>query len=203
MKWFFDMDNPVMSTLSTAADLIVLNLAALLCMLPIVTAGAALAALFDQSLRVVRQEQVHVLRGFFRAFKANFKKATLLWLLFLVAGLLIGADYLAAEAYIPPMRVAIGAIALLWLAALLYSFSLLARYENTLRATFKNAVSLAVAYFPRTLGMLLFTLALWLGCIWFYRVGAPILLMFGFSLPCYFVSLLLNSVFIKLEEKED
>ena len=199
MKWFFDMDNPVMRTLSRAADLIVLNLLALLCSLPIVTAGAALTALFDQAIRLVRGEDYGVAKGFLRAFRLNFKTATLLWLLFLAAGLVIGLDYAAALTYVPVMRTAILALSLLLLAVLLYAFGLLARYENTVRGTLKNAVSLAVAYFPRTLGMLLFTVGLWLVCVFFFRIGTPILLMFGLSLPAYFCALLLSGVFQRLE----
>ena len=56
MKWFFDMDNPVMRTLSMLADVIVLNLLTLLCSLPIVTAGAAITALNDACIRLVRLE---------------------------------------------------------------------------------------------------------------------------------------------------
>ncbi len=201
MKWFFDMDNPVMKTLSVAADLIVLNLLALLCALPVVTAGASLTALFDQCIRMVRMEDSSVARGFFRAFRANFRKATLLWLLFLALGLLLWLDYEAAALYIPVMRVGILALALLWLAALHYVFALLARYENPLRATLKNAFVLLVACFPRTLGMLLFTVALWLVCITFFRVGIPLLVMFGLSLPCYFAAVLLNGIFPSLEGK--
>ena len=206
MKWFFDMDNPVMRTLSLAADLIVLNLLTALCSLPVITAGAALTALFDQCIRLVRDEDNSVAKGFFRAFRANFKTGTLLWLLFLAAGLLLWLDNLAAAAAVPVMRVGIAALALLGLALLFYAFGLLARYENTVRGTLKNAVALAVACFPRTLGMLLFAVGLWLVCVMFFRIGTPILLMFGLSLPVYFSALLLTGVFSRLESsgsKED
>lgn len=199
MKWFFDMDNPVMRTLSLAADLIVLNLLAALCSLPLITAGAALTALFSQCILLVRGEESSVTRGFFRAFRANFKTATQLWLLFLAAGLLLWLDALAAAATLPVLRVGVAALSLLLLAVLLFTFGLLARYENTVRGTLKNALSLSVAFFPRTLGMLLFTVGLWLVCVWFFRIGTPILLMFGLSLPVYFSSLLLNGVFARLE----
>ena len=43
MKWFFNMDNPVMRTLSMLADIVILNLLTLFCSLPIITAGAAVA----------------------------------------------------------------------------------------------------------------------------------------------------------------
>ena len=105
MKWFFNMDNPVMRTLSMLADIVILNLLTLLCSLPIVTAGAAFTALNDACIRLVRMEDGELGRDYFRAFKANFKNGTLAWLLFLVCAVLLYLDYLAALAYVPQMRV--------------------------------------------------------------------------------------------------
>ena len=68
-------------------------------------------------------------------------------------------------------------------------------------------MSLAIVYFPRTLGIVVFTLAFWLLAIRFYRIGLPVLVLFGLSLPCYVSALLLRGVFEKLEnhpeEKEE
>ena len=101
----------------------------------------------------------------------------------------------------------IAAIGILLLALAMYAFALQARYENTIGGTLKNAVSLAIVYFPRTLGIVVFTLAFWLLAIRFYRIGLPVLVLFGLSLPCYVSSLLLRGVFEKLEnhpeEKEE
>lgn len=88
---------------------------------------------------------------------------------------------------------------MLLLAIGMYAFALLSRYENTVWGTLKNAVSLAIAFFPRTLGMVVFTLAFWLLALHFYQIGAPVLLLFGLSLPCYVGALLLKGVFEKLE----
>ena len=88
---------------------------------------------------------------------------------------------------------------MLLLAIAMYAFALLARYENTIFGTLKNAVSLAIGFFPRTLAMVVFTLAFWVAAIRFYRFGIPVLLLFGLSLPCYICALLLKGVFDKLE----
>ena len=91
---------------------------------------------------------------------------------------------------------------MLLLALSLYVFVLLARYENPLELTLKNAAMLAVAYFPQTLGMVCFTAAFWILCIQFWRYGTPVLIMFGFSLPCYISVLLMRNMFIRLENEE-
>lgn len=200
MNWLFDMDNPVMRTLSTAADLIVLNLLTLLCCLPVVTVGAALTALNAAAIKIVRGEETAPVKDYFRTFRENFKKGTVLGLIFLLIFAILIVDYLAAGSTVPILRPVILAIALLMLMLGQYAFALLARYENTVRGTLKNAFLLAVGYFPRTVGMAVFAVALWLLAVQFLRYGAPILFLFGLSLPCYVTILLMQGIFTTLEK---
>ena len=199
MRRIFDMENPFMRAMAVAYDLLILNLLTLACSLPVFTAGAAVTALNDVTIHIVRQEDTGNVKPFFRSFAGNFKKGTLLWLMLLLAAALLCFDYMAALAYIPVLRVGITAIAVLVLAVSLYAFALLARYENTIRGTLKNAAVLMVSYFPRTLGMVAVSVGFWVLSFRFYRIGAPLLLLFGLSLPCYICALLLNGVFADLE----
>ena len=201
MRKIFDLENPLMQGLSTMADMLVLNLLALLCSLPLVTMGAAMTAMNDMVIHIVRQEERSLVRGFFRSFRQNLKSGIVFGLLLILATALLWFDYLCALTYAPPLRYGIAALAVLVLAVSLYVFALLARYENTLAKTIRNAAALSVAYFPQTLGMVLFTAALWLICIHFWRYGTPVLIMFGFSLPCYVI--LMKKMFAQLEEKHD
>ena len=202
MRRLFDMDNPVMKALSVAADLLVLNLLTLLCSLPILTAGAAFTAMSDIVIRLVRQEEGYIVKPFFRSFAGNLKKGSLLGILLLAAAALLYFDYLAALVYIPALRAGIAAIAVIVLAVALYAFPLLARYENTLGGTLKNAATLSVGYFPRTLAMVVCAVGFWVLALRFASFGVPILTMFGLSLPCYVCVLLLNGVFHKLENSD-
>ena len=197
------MENPVMRALSTTADLIVLNLLTVLCCLPVVTVGAALTALNTAAIKIVRGEESAPVKDYFRAFRVNFKKGTILGLVFLLVFVVLIVDYLAAGNAVSILRPVISAIALLVLMLGQYAFAMLARYENTLRGTLKNALLLSIGYFPRTLGMAVFAAALWLLAIQFLRYGAPILFLFGFSLPCYVTILLLRKVFDNLEKTRE
>ena len=200
MKKLFDMDNPVMQALSVAADLLILNILTLICSLPVITTGPAFTAMNDICLRITRGEDCYTVKGFFRSFAANFKKGVLAGILFIACAVFLYFDHMAATAYIPVMRYGILALGVLVSAVAFYTFPLLARYENTLGNTLKNAAILAVGYFPRTLLMAISSIALWLLCLRFFRIGGPILLMFGLSLPCYINALLLKGVFNKLDE---
>ena len=203
MKKIFDNENPLMQGLSIVADMMVLNLLTLLCSVPIVTMGAALAAMNDVVIRIVRQEESGIVKSYGRAFRRNLKNGILFGLILIVAVLLLYIDYLCALAYAPVFRYGIAALAVLLLALSIYSLALIARYDNTLRATLKNAAMLSVGYFPQTLGMVGFTGAFWLLGFRFWRYGTPLLIMFGFSLPCYVCILLMRKMFANLEDNPE
>ena len=202
MKKIFDENNPLMRALSIAADLLFLNLLTLLCSLPVVTAGAALSALCDSVQHIVRDEQSYLIKAYFRSFRSNLFKGSLLGLIFLAAAVLVYLDWLAASAYAPALRFSAAAVGVIVLAVALYAFALQARYENTIGATLKNAATLMVAYFPRTAGMVVCTLAIWLIALHFLRYALPLLLMFGISLPCYVCALLYQEIFEKMEKTD-
>ena len=195
------MENPFWQGLSVIADMMFLNLVTLLCCVPIVTAGAALTAMNDVVIRIIRQEEGGILKSYGRAFRANLKNGILFGLILLAAMGLLYVDYLCALAYAEMFRYGIAALAVLLLALTVYTLALLARYDNPLGKTLKNAAVLAVAYFPQTLGMVCFTGAFWLLCIHFWRYGTPVLFLFGFSLPCYICVLLMQKMFRQLEEE--
>jgi len=203
MRRIFDMDNPFWQALSVVADMMLLNLLTLLCCVPVITVGAAFTAMNAVVIRILRQEENGILKSYGRAFRENLKKGGLFGLILLVAAGLLYFDYLCALAYAPVFRYGIAAICVLVLAVSIYTFALLARYENSLGRTMRNAAMLAVGYFPQTLGMVLFTAVLWLLCIRYYRVGAPVLFLFGFSLPCYVAATLMRPIFDRLDEKSE
>ena len=200
LKNVFDMENPVMRGLAAVFDLMLLNILALLAALPVVTAGASLTALHEVSQRLVRGEDVYVGRRFYRSFRENLKKGSVLGLVFLAAVLVIVVDYHLSKTMIPPLRFFFAAAALFLLALSFYAFALQARFENTIGQTLKNAAWMMVGYFPRTFAMLAFTLAFYLILFRAYRVGVPVLMMFGISLPVYISAYLYAPVFQKIEQ---
>lgn len=203
MKKIFGSDSPIMEALTIAADLLILNLLTMVLCIPIITMGPAVTAMNDIVIHIVRGEEGYTVKPYFRSFKANFKQGMILGLILVAAAGILYLDDLAAQMYIPMMRAPIIAIGIIILVIAFYAFGLLARYENTLRGTMKNAALLAVGNFPRTLFMVVCAVGLWLVCIHFYQFGIPILLLFGLSLPCYVNILLLNGVFRKLDGEEE
>ena len=69
-----------------------LNLLWFICSIPIVTIGASTAALYYTSFKIIREEDNHAGAMFFRAFRDNFKQATVLWLIMLAFGIFLSGD---------------------------------------------------------------------------------------------------------------
>lgn len=191
----FDMENPLMRALSVVADLIVLNFLTILGMLPVVTAGASFTARNDVLQHIVRKEEGYIARSFFSSFKSNLKQGSLMGILFVIpAGLLI-LEYdviRAVPAFHSPvfyaMLILAGSIVL---ACGIYAFQLLARFENTISGTIRNALMLSIGYLPRTLGMLIVYAGFWAVVIAFYMYLFPVIILFGATLPAYICTLLM------------
>ncbi len=96
MDRFFNMDNKFFTFMSRVADLIILNLLCIVCCIPVVTIGPSIAAMFYVTLKMVRNEESYIVRGFFKSFKQNLKQGIVINLIMLAAALLqIFKDVLA------------------------------------------------------------------------------------------------------------
>lgn len=85
----FDPNNWLWKNVGRAGDLIFLSLCWLFCSLPLFTAGAAAAALYDAVVHCVRGEEKGTLARYFRSFRDNFKPSVPTTLVCLAAELLI------------------------------------------------------------------------------------------------------------------
>ena len=85
MKNLFRWDNPLIQLLTALADVILTNLLCLICCLPVVTAGASIAATYKVMLNLSQDTGGGIWNTFFTAFRENFKQATAVWLITLLA----------------------------------------------------------------------------------------------------------------------
>ena len=92
MDRFFNMDNKFFTFMSRVADLIILNLLCIVCCIPVVTIGPSIAAMFYVTLKMVRNEESYIVRGFFKSFKQNLKQGIVINLIMLAAALLLYFD---------------------------------------------------------------------------------------------------------------
>ena len=195
------------------ADLLILNLLWLLCSLPILTVGPATCALYAVTLKIARDEPVETVKGFFSAFKSNFKPAFLLGLLALFAAVVIYADGIYAFSSEGSIKIVFcivtGIIMAIWLTYLCYVFALQARFENTLKAHIRNAYLLAFCAPLQTVLMWIilafpFLLIFLLPQYVVAYIGF-LFILFGISLPVYCNCRTLRKIFDRFlpDEKEE
>lgn len=152
MRNLLNPEGPVMLLITKIVYSAYLNILWFLCCLPVFTVGASTTALFYVSLKVAKNEEGNITKEFFRSFKENFKKGTVIWLILLTAGIILALDgYVFYHMRFDNIFWTIGtAVFLLVLAAyaiiLMYIFPLLSRFENTVKAMFLNSVMLGMRF---------------------------------------------------------
>lgn len=201
---FFDPDSSFMQMLNTVTDLIVLNFVAFICCIPIFTIGASMTALHYSVLKIVRSEDGYVVKGFFKSFKQNFRQATIIWLIFLLAFILVFGDLFILNnstiAYASELKIVVMAAGVLVLLAFVYVFPLLAKFDNTVFRTIKNAFGMSIIRFPRTL-IIIAVNCVPLLLVYFQAKLAPLILLFGISVPALVTACLYSRTFEKFENQ--
>ena len=185
----FDQDNPFWRGMGRIFDVFVLNVLWLLCCIPIVTIGPSTTALYYAMINLVRGEESYVSRDFFRSFRQSFKQSLLVGLLLTAVGVFLAADvyiaYKSGKGVYTFLMVFFFIIFLLWAFVTLYTFPLLAKFENSVKNTLILAFTLSIKNFSQTLMMLFaVVLALWLCHL------LPGLMFIAFGMVCEFHSTL-------------
>ncbi len=199
----FKPDSRFFAFVNRLVDVFVLNLLWLAFSLPLVTIGAATAAAHAVTLKMVDEEEGYVARGFIRAFRENFRKATVLWLLEAAALYALWIDWqIAVKSPDPPLFALIAGIliAAVTLVVSLYAYPLLARYENSLAGTVRNALRIAFRFPGRTVALLAllgFEVALFSWNVPMLVIGVLV----GPLIAIYTVSGAAKGIFRKLEEE--
>lgn len=200
----FNPENAFWSMFSKIADVLALSLLWVICSLPLVTLGAATAALYDASVKCVRRGEHSTLTRFFRTFRRELVPAsmvTVLWgglLLLLSSGLrLAWAGMRAEQAGAAVMLAGYFVLLMIPFGALCWMFPLLSRFTFGPGGLIRMALRLTLAYLPYTAVIVVVTLAAGVA-VWLLWV--PVLVV-----PCLTVllwSLAMERVFRKYTPEE-
>lgn len=189
-------------------NLFVLNLCFIICCLPVFTAGASITALYsvflNESLDSSRVTQ------FFRAFKSNFRKATLIWLVFLGLAVILGANAYLLLTYDfvgnALFKVLTIIVVVICLCIGAFIFPLQAHFENTVKQTWRNAFILGISLLPYSAVMSLVSFLPIL--LFFIDVDIMVLVLtiwlpLGGALSALINSWILKRVFIRLANEDE
>lgn len=152
MRNLLNLDGPVMRLINKIVCGVYLNILWFLCCIPIVTVGASTTVLFYVTLKMAKNEEGNLTRAFFRSFKANLKQGTIIWMIILGVGIVLGVDGYVVyhmrfeNAFWTICTAFLIVAAIAYAVVLMYIFPLLARFDNTTGAMFKNALFMGIRY---------------------------------------------------------
>lgn len=195
----FSLDSPLGKTISKFSDILILNFLFLFFSLPIITMGASYTALYSVMRKLVKDEEGHIASGFLRAFKRNFKQSTIVWMLLLSFGCLLGAAlYVTARLQMSGLNYILIVFLIPYSIELSYVFPLLSQFENSVISSIRNAILLGIAHLPWTILILminLFPIILVFVQNKLIFIVPPLMLLIGFGLTAFCNCLIFNHIF--------
>lgn len=186
-------------------ELVLLNFVFILTCIPIFTIGASITALYSIILKMIRNEEGYIIRGYFKDFVKNFKQATVFWLIAMLLYFMLYIIYLAAA--IDGGLLFTIYIVITWVLGILYSFffhftfPLIATFKNTVKDIAQNTIFMTIAHFPI---VLLSYLSVFIPLFLSFGINTKIMqyallfwILIGFSAVTFLSSLYLNRIFLR------
>lgn len=204
MNNLLNLDGPAMQTINKIVYSVYLNILWFICCIPIVTIGASTTALFYVTLKISKNEEGNLTKTFFRSFKENLKQGTVIWMILLALGIILGIDgyvlyHMRFESVFWTLCTAFFLIAAIAYAiVLMYIFPLLARFDNTTGAMFKNALLIGIRYLLCTILMAAIHFIMALVVIRFFTPAV----IFGEGFCALLCSYLLSNILLLFQDQE-
>ena len=206
LSGFFNYDNPVWRFIGKFGDLIILNVLWFVCSIPIFTIGASTTAVYYVTLKLARNDDGYTIRSFFKSFKENFKQATIIWLIMLAVGLILGFDMLfftrggfnMSQQFKTVMVTIFLAMSIIYLAIITYIFPLQSRFYNTIKRTF----FMSIRHLFQTIAIIVIDVAVVVAMVMIPQI-MMFGVLFGFPLLAFINSYILSPILQKYMPKED
>lgn len=193
--------NPVMQFITKLVYSVWLNILWFICCIPIVTIGPSTAALFYCCQHMVEDTDSHITVGFFKSFRTNLKQGLVIGLIMTIIGCALCVDgyalyHLYAKSLFLTIITALFIVTcIVYVMIAMYIYPLLAHFENTTFAMFKNAFLLSVRYLICSIFMALIYFSMTLVVVRFYTPA----IVFGMGTCAFFCSLLMHRILKQME----
>lgn len=204
MNNLFNYDNKFFQGIGKVVDCFYLSVLWMIFCIPVLTAGASCTAAYYTFHKAVRGNRGYVWRCFWESFRSNFKQATVIWLICLLVGALLGTDAFITfqmlqngekMGFLYYVFLILIVLFVLWM---VYLFSYVARFENTTKQTMKNAAFIAIANLPRSL---LMGVVLAAALVIVYLIPSIMILMP--AILCWVFHMILEKIYLKYMSPED
>ncbi len=177
----------IVKGLTYSANLVLLNVLFLVCSLPVITFGASYGAMHTMLRKMDDGENV-VVKGFFYAFKDQFKQTTVSWIVLLIPGVWMFLEanmIIETKAELPVyLYVSFLVPVMVYLGYLPWVLIQASYFTCTQKQQLKNGLLFAVRLLPQTIVMIILNIfplyCLLMRTVAFFRVW-PLWLFFYFS----------------------
>lgn len=197
-----NQDNKIMNFFSRVVDLLLLNFLFVITSLPVFTLGASLTALFSAAMKLVRNEESYVSKDYFRAFKTNFRQATVsFWAFALVLALLSGnlmISYQQSGSFYLVLRMISFLFVIFIGIYFLYFFPVLARFYFTTRQILLHIPHMILTHFSNFILLIILLIPLIFLCVYSLFTATCVIVfgcICGFSVYAYVMSMLFRKIF--------
>lgn len=195
------IDNPFFEAMGRFGDIIMINLLFLLCSVPVVTSGAAFAAMYGTFQEMESGTEGSIRKTFFRYLKGGIRHCTPVWLFMLLSGILLGFDviflgYTGMAGVWKAVGAGTGCLVLIWELVFAWLPRVLAEGDRNGKDSLKEAARRAVLHLPVTLVMALLNNLLLICLIldvYYVMAAVPLYFVFGFALTGFVNTKLMRS----------
>lgn len=203
MNTLFSIDSPLGQKLTLMSNLVLLNLLWIICSIPVITMGAATAAMYHVVFLYITNQDDAVFKPFFKALAGSLKQATPIWLLHLLVGCMLVAEafYLGGDSS-NGLKLLFGIIVLVFLAVGSYLYPLMGRYDASGMRALWNSLALALKHPGISVLLAGVQAAVGLGLLHFPALAwktAIFWTLIGFALAAYIFGSILLRVFSKYD----
>ncbi len=204
MRRFFDIDSPLMRNLVRIFDCMCLSVLWMLFSIPIVTIGASSAAMYRTVSHYIRKDEGHLGSTFLGAFKSDFRRNTLAWLVLMALMFLLLVDALVFRSMVLDGKflgnlyyliLVLICVAITWCA---YLAAYCASFNGSVKEVLRFSALLLVLHPVRALGVFLPILGAAALILIF-----PALLIVAPAAACWIGSTSLEKVFLQHLRPED
>ena len=197
-------DGKFVKVLNRIADLVGLNLLAILFCIPIITIGASITAVYGCIFRIQEKREGYLTKDFWKLFKECFRSSTIIYLVGVAVVAMLYLDYqiFATDSRLDILQVLVVAGGIVVAEIFTYAFPMESYFENSLKATVKNALLLGISNIPYTL------LTLGINVFPFFLVARipvtfGIWFLIGISGVAWINSFFLKKIFSKVRIRKD
>ena len=196
----FNLDSGFSKFMNRVSDLFLLNILWVICSIPIITIGASTTALYSVNLNLLSENEGHITKAFFKAFKENFKKSTAIWLIVLLTSTILGVNLI----FWLKCGLSIAYIALpfifftlfIFLLVTPYIFPVLSQTNSSILSIIKYCFFISIKALPYSLLITLFGLSV-LFATFYFPIVLLFMLLLGVAIHSYMVSRIFLIVYNK------